>query len=171
MPGALQTVQTTPPGQLGKRQITPSRLALSTHSTSQSQPLEKLFLFYAYSANCLTFSPPRSAPARRDPGGIFSGASGRAGCSPFLLPLVDPLTGQEAKDQHIYLQAYICLKILTGGLVSPSSDLVLLPSASAKSREADLPFCVCMCVITRFPTSKSQSPLSLSSSARIANFS
>lgn len=32
------------------------------------------------------------------------------------------------------------LKILTGGQISPSSDLALLPFASAKSREADLPF-------------------------------
>lgn len=146
MPGALQTVQTTPPGQLGKRQITPSRLALNTHSTSQSQPLEKLLLFYAYSANCLTFSPPRSAPARRDPGGISSGASGRAGCSPFFLPVIDPLTGQGAKNQHTYLQTYICLKILTGGHTSPSSDPVLLPFASAKSERSRFAFlCVHVC--------------------------
>lgn len=148
MPGALQTVQTTPPGQLGKRQITPSRLALSTHSTSQSQPLEKLLLFYAYSANCLTFSPPSSAPARRDPGGISSGASGRARCSPFFLPVIDPLTGHfgGAKNQHIYLHTCICLKMLTGVHMSLSSDLVLLPFASAKSKRSRFAFlCVHVC--------------------------
>lgn len=58
--------------------------------------------------------PAPLRPSPEGPRGISSGASGRAGCSSVLLPLIDPLTGQDVKDQHIYLQTYVCLKILQG---------------------------------------------------------